>query len=115
MRYISLIFIVVISFCGQALAEDIVHATSEDIAEFDQFLANEPMVQPKDKPAPREEKVPPTKGARDEFRKSERGDMGNRPESRPPRRKGPPRDDRERGRRNPPPKPGEGPPPPPPK
>lgn len=106
-----LVFLIFTAFSISSMGEDIIHATSEDIGEFDQLLENQPMAkegQPKKK-----QKLRP----RDGFMKG-KGRSGNGPQGRRP--KGPPRDDRERGRRKPPPHkggpggPGGGNPPPPP-
>lgn len=79
--------------------DDIFHATSEDIAEFDKLLEAQPMERP-----------PIAKSKSKSQHRGAKGPSANLPSE----RRGPPRDDRERGRRNPPPKPpGQGGPPPP--
>ena len=90
-------------------ANDVVHATSEDIAEFDSLFGETP--QPSQGDSKKFKKSPP---AGEKNNPREKFNMGNDPGPRAnnsPRRKGPPRDDRERLRRRPPPPPGSKPPP----
>ena len=115
------LFIIIFILASPVYADDIIHATSEDISEFDSLIADEPLEPPpegdkkriKDKDGDKGKKK---KGPRYQFR----GDLGERPGGKPGAKKGPkgpPKDDRERGRRNPPPPkngPGGGGPPPPP-
>ena len=127
----SIIFCLLLLFAFPVLAEDVIHATTEDINEFDDLLANEPLDEIKKPNASSGEKKPKGKDGknskgdqkakppRDKFNegKGPKNDMNDKSGKR--NRKGPPKDDRERGRRKPPPGapgggPGGGAPPPPP-
>ena len=135
--YLLCVFVCLLTWSIPSWADDIKHATTEDIAEFDQFLANQPEISEKppkpgkgdkgekgkgEKPAGEGKGPRPAKNPRAAFKGGDQPgqNMGQPPGGKRPPRKGPPRDDRERGRRNPPPKPGGGgpmqggPPPPPP-
>ena len=127
----SILFVLFMSFSVSVLADDIFHATSEDINEFDQFLEDQPMIDA-DKPALKKKEIkgdkikPPPREAFNQEANRPPGPQGADGPRAQGDMKGPPRDDRERRRRRPPPgfgpeggskpppPPGGSPPPPPP-